>query len=119
MLRTFDELRYRQEQRFHLELGLLKLVHLQRLLPVEELLSQLPAPGRENRIEWRPIAAANRSSPNPARPRPARGEPRHRRSHLLRQTETARSRARLLAPVTDAVSMTAGPAATQSVAPRA
>jgi DNA polymerase III subunit gamma/tau len=44
MLRTFDELGYRQEQRFHFELGLLKLVHLRRLLPVEELLSQLPAP---------------------------------------------------------------------------
>ncbi|MDE3104897.1 MAG: DNA polymerase III subunit gamma/tau [Acidobacteriota bacterium] len=42
MLRTFDELGYRQEQRFHFELGLLKLVHLRRLLPVEELLSQLP-----------------------------------------------------------------------------
>jgi DNA polymerase-3 subunit gamma/tau len=39
MLRTFDDLNYRQEQRFHLELGLVKLVHLQRLLPVEELLS--------------------------------------------------------------------------------
>jgi DNA polymerase-3 subunit gamma/tau len=51
MLRTFDELGYRQEQRFHFELGLLKLVHLRRLLPVEELLSQFPAgagsaPGR-------------------------------------------------------------------------
>src|SRR5277367_3012459 len=45
MLRTFDELNYRQEQRFHLELGLLKLVHLQRLLPVEQLLSQLPVAG--------------------------------------------------------------------------
>jgi DNA polymerase-3 subunit gamma/tau len=43
MLRTFDELGYRQEQRFHLELGLLKLVHVQRLIPVEELLSQLGA----------------------------------------------------------------------------
>ncbi|HVW78802.1 MAG TPA: DNA polymerase III subunit gamma/tau [Alloacidobacterium sp.] len=43
MLRTFDELNYRQEQRFHLELGLVKLVHLQRLLPVEEFLSQLPS----------------------------------------------------------------------------
>jgi DNA polymerase-3 subunit gamma/tau len=42
MLRTFDDLNYRQEQRFHLELGLVKLVHLQRLLPIEELLSQLP-----------------------------------------------------------------------------
>jgi DNA polymerase-3 subunit gamma/tau len=41
MLRTFDDLGYRQEQRFHLELGLLKLVHVQRLVPVEELLSQL------------------------------------------------------------------------------
>jgi DNA polymerase-3 subunit gamma/tau len=46
MLRTFDQLNYRQEQRFHLELGLLKLVHLQRLLPVEQLLSQLPASGK-------------------------------------------------------------------------
>src|SRR5271163_3403588 len=46
MLRTFDQLNYRQEQRFHLELGLLKLVHLQRLLPVEHLLSQLPVAGK-------------------------------------------------------------------------
>ncbi len=42
MLRAFDELGYRQEQRFHFELGLLKLVHLRRLLPFEELLSGLP-----------------------------------------------------------------------------
>ena len=39
MLRTFDDLNYRQEQRFHLELGLMKMVHAQRLLPLEELLS--------------------------------------------------------------------------------
>jgi len=39
MLRTHGELGYKQEQRFHLELGLLKLVHAQRLLPLEELLS--------------------------------------------------------------------------------
>jgi DNA polymerase-3 subunit gamma/tau len=43
MLRTFDELGYRQEQRFHLELGLLKLVHVQRLIPIEDLLSQMGA----------------------------------------------------------------------------
>ena len=42
MLRTFDELGYRQEPRFHFELGLLKLVHLRRLLPMEEVLSALP-----------------------------------------------------------------------------
>ena len=41
MLRTFDELGYRQEQRFHLELGILKLVHAQRLLPLEQILTQV------------------------------------------------------------------------------
>jgi DNA polymerase III subunit gamma/tau len=40
MLRTHSELGYRQEQRFHLELGLLKMAHAQRLLPIEELLSE-------------------------------------------------------------------------------
>jgi DNA polymerase-3 subunit gamma/tau len=40
MLRTHGELGYRQEQRFHLELGLLKMTHAQRLLPIEELLSE-------------------------------------------------------------------------------
>ncbi len=39
MLRTHSDLGYKQEQRFHLELGLLKLVHAQRLLPLEEFLS--------------------------------------------------------------------------------
>ena len=42
MLRTFDDLNYRQEQRFHLELGLIKLVHLERLIPLEQILSGLP-----------------------------------------------------------------------------
>jgi DNA polymerase III subunit gamma/tau len=58
MLRTFDELNYRQEQRFHLELGLIKLVHLGRLLPVEELLSRLPA------------SASGSKAPSAATPRP-------------------------------------------------
>ena len=49
MLRTFDDLNYRQEQRFHLELGLVKLVHLQRLLPVEELLSGIQEQGTGHR----------------------------------------------------------------------
>ncbi|MGA7291635.1 MAG: DNA polymerase III subunit gamma/tau, partial [Terriglobales bacterium] len=41
MLRTHAELGYRQEQRFHLELGLLKMAHAQRLLPIEQLLSDV------------------------------------------------------------------------------
>jgi DNA polymerase-3 subunit gamma/tau len=44
MLRTHAELGYRQEQRFHLELGLLKMAHAQRLLPIEQLLSEAAAP---------------------------------------------------------------------------
>jgi DNA polymerase-3 subunit gamma/tau len=43
MLRTHGELGYRQEQRFHLELGLLKMAHAQRLLPIEQLLSDAAA----------------------------------------------------------------------------
>ncbi len=39
MLRTHSELGYKQEQRFHLELGLLKMAHAQRLIPIEQLLS--------------------------------------------------------------------------------
>ncbi len=41
MLRTHGELGYKQEQRFHLELGLLKMAHAQRLLPIEQLLSDV------------------------------------------------------------------------------
>jgi DNA polymerase-3 subunit gamma/tau len=45
MLRTHAELGYRQEQRFHLELGLLKMAHAQRLLPIEQLLSDAAGVG--------------------------------------------------------------------------
>jgi DNA polymerase-3 subunit gamma/tau len=44
-LRTYDDLGYRQEQRFHLELGILKMVHAQRLLPLEQVLSQVAEAG--------------------------------------------------------------------------
>ncbi len=43
MLRTHGELGYKQEQRFHLELGLLKMTHAQRILPIEQLLSDVAA----------------------------------------------------------------------------
>ena len=46
MLRTHSELGYRQEQRFHLELGLLKMSHAQRLLPIEQLLSEAGMSGQ-------------------------------------------------------------------------
>jgi DNA polymerase-3 subunit gamma/tau len=77
MLRTFDELGYRQEQRFHFELGLLKLVHLQRLLPVEELLSRFPVTGGSSgstppRVRSTPTPPATPTSPvSRATPPPA------------------------------------------------
>jgi len=43
MLRTHSELGYKQEQRFHLELGLLKMAHAQKLIPIEQLLSDAAA----------------------------------------------------------------------------
>ena len=66
MLRTFDDLNYRQEQRFHLELGMMKLVHAQRLLPLEELLSGV-ASGTPIRSGG---SSAPRSTPAPARTAP-------------------------------------------------
>ena len=65
VLRTFDDLNYRQEQRFHLELGLLKLIHAQRLLPLEELLSGV-AGGSGVRGTTAP-ASTPRLTPNPVR----------------------------------------------------
>jgi DNA polymerase-3 subunit gamma/tau len=67
MLRTFDELGYRQEQRFHLELGLLKLVHVQRLIPIEDLLSQLGAPAKNTGPTGSGTPSAPRST-TPATP---------------------------------------------------
>lgn len=70
MLRTFDELGYRQEQRFHFELGLLKLVHLRRLLPVEEILSSLSGARSAPKPQPGPVGVP-RPTPPPAAAKPA------------------------------------------------
>jgi DNA polymerase-3 subunit gamma/tau len=62
MLRTYGELGYKQEQRFHLELGLLKLVHAQRLLPLEQLLSGEAAQPKSGRAVSSGAAPARASS---------------------------------------------------------
>jgi DNA polymerase-3 subunit gamma/tau len=63
MLRTHGELGYKQEQRFHLELGLLKMSHAQRLLPIEQLLSDMAgssgAAVNNSRIAARPSIVAS------------------------------------------------------------
>jgi DNA polymerase-3 subunit gamma/tau len=63
MLRTHSDLGYKQEQRFHLELGLLKLVHAQRLLPLEQLLSGEAAQPKSAGVS----TASSRSSALPTR----------------------------------------------------
>src|SRR6266550_2065715 len=69
MLRTHSELGYRQEQRFHLELGLLKMAHAQRLLPIEQLLSEAGV-GNLQRPVGKPsiVPEARKADPPTARP---------------------------------------------------
>jgi DNA polymerase-3 subunit gamma/tau len=60
MLNTFDALNETQEHRFHLELGMLKMVHAERLLPLEQLLSGFAGGGRV--AGGAPVRSAPRSS---------------------------------------------------------
>jgi DNA polymerase III subunit gamma/tau len=66
ILRTHAELGYRQEQRFHLELGLLKMTHAQRLLPIEQLLSEAAGAPR---VPGKPSVVAEVKRPEPPVPR--------------------------------------------------
>jgi DNA polymerase-3 subunit gamma/tau len=67
MLRTYDELGYRQEQRFHLELGVLKLVHAQRILPLEQILSQVAPESAKPLTTSRPSSGTASTPPAAAR----------------------------------------------------
>jgi len=67
MLRTHSELGYRQEQRFHLELGLLKMSHAQRLLPIEQILSSAALPSSPASPKPIAVPEARRNEPSTAR----------------------------------------------------
>jgi DNA polymerase-3 subunit gamma/tau len=69
MLRTHGDVSYKQEQRFHLELGLLKMVHAQRLLPLEQLLSNVAL--TEAPAALSPASSAASRMPAPSEVRPA------------------------------------------------
>ena len=67
MLRTHGELGYKQEQRFHLELGLLKMSHAQKLLPIEQLLSDMAgssAGGGPQKPQARPAMIGSGARPS-------------------------------------------------------
>jgi len=70
-LRTHDELGYKSEQRFHLELGILKMVHAQRLLPMEQLLSGQPVPAKNVAAAPRASAPGSSSAPTKVAASPA------------------------------------------------
>ncbi|HVG26832.1 MAG TPA: DNA polymerase III subunit gamma/tau, partial [Acidobacteriaceae bacterium] len=126
LLRTFDDLGYRQEPRFHLELGVLKLVHLQRLLPVEDLLTQLgatksaPTPLTTPASLPAPAASSTRSPATPPAPTassPGRlGTPAATSPHGAPAASPASSRPPLASPFeTDRTRKT--PVASTSVTP--
>jgi len=71
MLRTHGELGYKQEQRFHLELGLLKMAHAQKLIPIEQLLSDVatsPATGAQRPAARPAIVSSQAESRRPEPP---------------------------------------------------
>jgi len=84
LLRTESELRYSLNPRFHLEMGLLKLVHARRLASLESLLSGLaegttakpsaPSPRAATPAEGPPRSTLKAREESPA-PRPASAEP--------------------------------------------
>jgi DNA polymerase III subunit gamma/tau len=85
MLRTHSELGYKQEQRFHLELGLLKMAHAQRLLPVEQLLSEVANAQASNpqRIAGKPTIVGSGAGLDPRSAEPRRPEPPGGRSNYV------------------------------------
>lgn len=87
MLRTFDDLGYRQEQRFHLELGVLKLVHAQRILPLEQILSQAET-SKTGETQKAPATRPVPASPN----LPASGGPAPRPQSNVSPFEADRAR---------------------------
>jgi DNA polymerase III subunit gamma/tau len=105
MLRTFDDLNYRQEQRFHLELGLMKLVHAQRLLPLEELLSGVASgtPVRSGgssapRTVASPSRTLSPAQPTPTAPRSPFGFSAGSQPIMQTTAPVAESRAAVAAP---------------------
>jgi DNA polymerase-3 subunit gamma/tau len=75
MLRTHGDVSYKSEQRFHLELGVLKMVHAQRLLPLEQLLSGAAASPSNTAVARSGMAAPRPAPTAPPRPAPSSGSP--------------------------------------------
>jgi DNA polymerase-3 subunit gamma/tau len=76
LLRTEAEMRYSLEPRFHLELGLLKMVHARKLEPLEEVLSALRSkPAAEKGASGSSRGPASAAAPGPAKLAPGGSPP--------------------------------------------
>ncbi len=116
ILRTHGELGYRQEQRFHLELGLLKMVHAQRLLPIEQILSEAGASAPSTPQPRKPALAPESRKPETSAARGSYVSPfaadsaRKGGSKPELSTESAGPRLVATAPTSRVVMGTAAPA---------
>jgi DNA polymerase-3 subunit gamma/tau len=70
LLRAESDMRYSLQPRFHLELGLMKLVHARRLASLESLLSELRGPGTAPKTGGEARAALS----SPTRPGPLKAQ---------------------------------------------
>jgi len=103
LLRTESEMRYSLQPRFHLELGLMKLVHARRLASLEGLLAQL---GQLGAAEKTTGAAPKNQGPGPLRSLPpktaAPAPPRAPAASPVAEAETVQPAAPVSTPAEDA-----------------
>jgi DNA polymerase-3 subunit gamma/tau len=110
-LDLFRDLQYSLQPRFHLEIGLVRLVQAGRLLPIEEALAQLggssPRPAMEQRPA-QPAAAPAKSAAPPQRTAPSPLDLDRAKKATARPPEPQSSGANALAPEPASAPMTAG-----------
>jgi len=106
-LELFSDLQFSLQPRFHLEIGLVRLVHAGRLVSIEEALS-----GAAPAASPRPIAAVAPQAPAPVAPAPRTGpspfEMDRAKKAPTRPSEPQSSGANALAPAPEPPPMTAG-----------
>ena len=112
LLRTEGEMRHALQPRFHLELGLMKLVHARRLASLETLLGELGSAGPAAKPAGATVRSSAPDPPSPAAPKRPAGEPRRESAPTALPSGTT--------PVTKAAAVTtraAAPALSRAVAP--
>jgi DNA polymerase III subunit gamma/tau len=112
-LDLFRDLQFSLQPRFHLEIGLVRLVQAGRLLPIEQALAQLSSsgPGPRAVTEQRPPAAASSapvSAPPPQRAGPSPFDLDRAKKATGRPPEPQSSGANALSPEASAPPMTTG-----------